>query len=180
MPILVKTHDIRSGRKAKAHDGGYGWHRSQWLNDTKVIPSFTIWIIHKKYTQFQHSNRSSHITLSNMKNDCGTVTVPNATVHANQSTVASSSDITPYFVWRNYTSCLQRVRYSICEDEIFKIVCHNQSTKLVERIFLSVYKFPVLCCTVYIMDYGPSVRPSEQDIGKVFLRVHWPWFSPGS
>ena len=98
MPILVKTHDIRSGRKAKAHDGGYGWHRSQWLNDTKVIPSFTIWIIHKKYTQFQHSNRSSHITLSNMKNDCGTVTVPNAKVHANQSTVASSSDITPYFV----------------------------------------------------------------------------------
>ena len=60
------------------------------LNDTKVIPSFTIWIIHKKYTQFQCSNRSSRITLSNMKNDCGTRTVSNATVRANQSTVASS------------------------------------------------------------------------------------------
>ena len=34
------------------------------LNDTKVIPSLTIWIIHKRYTQFQRSNRSSRITSS--------------------------------------------------------------------------------------------------------------------
>ena len=27
MPILVKSDDVRSGRKAKA--GGYGWHRHQ-------------------------------------------------------------------------------------------------------------------------------------------------------
>ena len=28
MPILVKSDDVRSQRKAKA---GYGWHRRQWV-----------------------------------------------------------------------------------------------------------------------------------------------------
>ena len=32
MPILVKSDDVRSGRKAKAPHRGYGQHRGQWVN----------------------------------------------------------------------------------------------------------------------------------------------------
>ena len=31
VPILVKSDDVRRGRKAKVRNGGYGWHRRQWV-----------------------------------------------------------------------------------------------------------------------------------------------------
>ena len=43
-PSLVKSHDIRSGRKAKAR---HGWHRSQWvINNTQhsISKFFTIFV----------------------------------------------------------------------------------------------------------------------------------------
>ena len=37
VPILVKSDDVRRGRKAKFVTGGYGRHRRQWVNTESFI-----------------------------------------------------------------------------------------------------------------------------------------------
>ena len=135
------------------------------LNDTKVIPSFTIWIIHKKYTQFQCSNRSSRITSSMivvqglfLMQQCVQIKALLHQVRCYPLLYVKKLQLPPksrvQYLWRwDFKNCMSQLKYQISW----------------ENIFVRLYKFPDLCCTVYIMDYWSSVRPSEQDIGKVLF-----------
>ena len=51
MPILVKSDDVRSGRKARLVTAGYGQHGSQWVKEPThvlkrvghMVPGVVVW-----------------------------------------------------------------------------------------------------------------------------------------
>lgn len=75
-----------------------------------------------------------------------TVTVPSTTVQTLQSTVTSSSHVTPTLREESTTASKES---GICEDEILKLFVTIRVPNIVERMFLTVYRSFLISATQY-------------------------------
>lgn len=75
-----------------------------------------------------------------------TVTVPSTTVQTLQSTVTSSSHVTPTLHEESTTASKES---GICEDEILKLFVTIRVPNIVERMFLTVYRSFLISATQY-------------------------------
>ena len=75
-----------------------------------------------------------------------TVTVPSTTVQTLQSTVTSSSHVTPTLREESTTASKES---GICEDEILKLFVTIRVPNIVERMFLTVYRSFLISAAQY-------------------------------
>lgn len=75
-----------------------------------------------------------------------TVTVPSTTVQTLQSTVTSSSHVTPTLHEESTTASKES---GICEDEILKLFVTIRVPNIVERMFLTVYRSFLISAAQY-------------------------------